>query len=79
MKSVYVKSASHFITPVTRYHPRYQSRSPMYIRGQIPRNFAELAEAVPITLKPSESEIQTPGEPDQSMRTGNSGKQRRPR
>ena len=31
-----------------RYRPRYQSRSSMYIRGPIPRNFAELAEAVPI-------------------------------
>ena len=27
---------------------KYQSRSSMYIRGLIPRNFAELAEAVPI-------------------------------
>ena len=32
----------------SRYHPRHQSRSSMYIRGQFPRNFAELAEAVPI-------------------------------
>ena len=30
------------------YHPRYQIRSPMYIRGLIPRNFAEFAKAVPI-------------------------------
>ena len=36
------------VTSASRYHPRYQSRSSMYIRGLIPRNFAELAEAVPI-------------------------------
>ena len=35
-------------TSASRYHPRYQSRSSMYIRGLIPRNFAELAEVVPI-------------------------------
>ena len=29
---------------------RYQSRSSMYIRGLIPRNSTELAEAVPIVL-----------------------------
>ena len=44
---VYVTSASHYITPASRYYPRYQSRSSMYIRGLIPRNSAELAEAVP--------------------------------
>ena len=38
------------VTPASRYHPRYQSRSSMYIRGMVPRNFAELAEAVPITV-----------------------------
>ena len=36
------------IASTTRFHPRYQSRSSMYIRGLISRNFAELAEAVPI-------------------------------
>ena len=36
------------VTSVSRYHPRYQSRSSMYIHGLIPRNFAELAEAVSI-------------------------------
>ena len=45
---VSVTSASRYITSASRYHPRYQSRSSMYIRGLIPRNFAELAEAVPI-------------------------------
>ena len=44
---VYVTSASHYITPASRYRPRYQSRSSMYIRGLIPRNSVELAEAVP--------------------------------
>ena len=43
-----VTSASRYITPTSRYLPRYQSRSSTYIRGLIPRNFAELAEAVPI-------------------------------
>ena len=43
-----VTSASRYITSASRYHPRYQSRSSMYIRGLIPWNFAELAEAVPI-------------------------------
>ena len=47
---VYLMSASRYITSATRYHPRYQSRSSMYIRGLIPRNFAELAEAVPIDV-----------------------------
>ena len=45
---VSVTSASLYKTSASRYHPRYQSRSSMYIRGLIPRNFAELAEAVPI-------------------------------
>ena len=48
---VSVTSASRFITSAPHYHPRYQSRSSMYIRGLIPRNFAELAEAVPIASK----------------------------
>ena len=47
---VSVTSASRYLTSASRYHPRYQSRSSMYIRGLIPRNFAELAEAVPITM-----------------------------
>ena len=36
------------VTSALRYHPRDQRRSSMYIRGLIPRNFAELAEAVSI-------------------------------
>ena len=43
-----VTSASRYITSASRYHPRYQSRSSMYILGLIPRNFAEMAEAVQI-------------------------------
>ena len=49
---VHVTSALRYKTLASRYHPRYQSRSSMYIRGLIPRNFAELAEAVPIDCKP---------------------------
>ena len=45
---VSVTSASRYITSASRYQPRYHSRSSMYIRGLIPRNFAELAEAVTI-------------------------------
>ena len=45
---VSVTSASRYITPASRYFPRYQSRPLMYIRGLIPRNIAELAETVPI-------------------------------
>ena len=45
---VSVTSASRYITSASRYHLRYQSKSSMYIHGLIPRNFAELAEAVPI-------------------------------
>ena len=41
-------SSSNYITSASCDHPRYQSRSSMYIRGVIPRNFAELAEVVPI-------------------------------
>ena len=51
---VSVTSASGYITPASRYHQRYQSRSSMFIRGLIPRNFAELAEAVPIEIKSRE-------------------------
>ena len=43
---VSVMSASLYIMSASRYHPRYQSRSSMYIRGMISRNFVELAEAV---------------------------------
>ena len=55
---VSVTSASRYITSASCYHPRYQSKSSTYIRGLIPRNFAESAEAVPIgttacILKPS--------------------------
>ena len=32
-------SASRYITSALRYHPCYQSRSSMYIRGLIPRNW----------------------------------------
>ena len=45
---VSVTSASRYIMSASRYHLRYQSRSWMYIRGLIPRNFTELAEAIPI-------------------------------
>ena len=43
---VSVMSESHYIKSASRDHPRYQSRSSMYILGLIPRNFAELAELV---------------------------------
>ena len=43
---VSVTSASRYITSASRYHPRYQSGPSMYIRGLIPRNIAELDEAV---------------------------------
>ena len=46
-----VTSAARYITSASCYHPRYQSRSSMCIRGLIPRNFAELAEAVPIVAR----------------------------
>ena len=52
---VSVTSASRYITPASRYQPRYQSSSSMYIRGLIPRNFAELAEAVPIDITSKDS------------------------
>ena len=38
------------MTSASRYQPCYQSRSMMYIGGLIPRNFAKLAEAVPIAF-----------------------------
>ena len=40
----FVTSASRYVTSASRY----QSRSSMYIRGMIPLNSTELAEAVPI-------------------------------
>ena len=46
--SHYITSASRYITSASRYHPHYQSSYSMYIRGLIPRNFAKLAETVPI-------------------------------
>ena len=45
-------SVSRYISSASCYHPRYQIRSLMYIRGLIPWNFAELAEAVPIETNP---------------------------
>ena len=48
---VFVTSASRYMTSASRYHPRYQSRSSMYIHGLIPRKFAELDEAVPIECR----------------------------
>ena len=48
---VSVTSASRNITSASRYHPRYQSRPSMYIRGLIPRNSAKLAESVPIVAR----------------------------
>ena len=47
---VSVTSTSRYIASASRDHPRYKSRSSMYIRGLIPRIFAELAEAVPIAI-----------------------------
>ena len=38
------------VTSAPRYHPRYQSRSSMYIHGLIQRNFVEFAEADPIGM-----------------------------
>ena len=49
---VTVTSASRYITPASRYHPRYHSRSSIYICGLIPRNFAELAELIRLNQVP---------------------------
>ena len=49
-----VMSVSRNLTSASHYHLRYQSRFSMYIRGLIPQNFAELAEAVPIGLEISQ-------------------------
>ena len=43
---VSVTSASCYIMSASHYYPHFQYRSSMYIRGLIPRNLAELAEAV---------------------------------
>ena len=40
-------SATRYVTSASRY----QSRSSMYIRGLIPRNFTELADAVQIAFR----------------------------
>ena len=48
---VSVTSVSRIITSASCYHPRYQRRPSMNIRGLIPRNFAELAEACLIDCK----------------------------
>ena len=50
---VSVSSASRHITSASRYHPRYQSRSSMNIRGLI----AEMAKAVP-----NQGRMDLPGE-----------------
>ena len=49
------------VTSASRYLPRYQSRSSMYIRGLIPRNFAGSAEAVAIGYAVCEKEISQMG------------------
>ena len=46
---VSVTSVSRYLKSVSRYHPNYQ-RSSMFIRGLIPLNISEFAEAVPIVL-----------------------------
>ena len=50
---VSVTSASRCIMSASRYHPRYQSKSAMYIHGLIPRNFTEFAEVVSIVVTPN--------------------------
>ena len=47
---VSVTSASRYITSASLYHPRYQSRSSMYISGLM--EFRELAKAVLIVAFP---------------------------
>ena len=42
----HVKLEVRYITSASHYHPGYQSRSLMYIRGLIPRNITEVAEEV---------------------------------
>ena len=48
---VSVTSAAGYITSASCYHTRYQSRPLIYIRGLIPRNSSEFAEAVPIGVE----------------------------
>ena len=48
---VFVTSASCYLMSASCYHPHYRSKSSMYIRGLIPWNFAEWAEAVPIGIR----------------------------
>ena len=54
---VSVPSASRYITPASRDLALYKSRSSMYIRGLIPRKFAEFAEAVPIAFSSEREEV----------------------
>ena len=46
--SRYITSESHYITPASRYHRHYQSRSSMYMGDLNLQNFGELDEAVSI-------------------------------
>ena len=46
VNTISVTPASRYIPSASRYHPRYQRRSSMYIRGLMPRNFTEIAEAI---------------------------------
>ena len=45
---VSVTSASCYIMSASCYHPRYKSRTSMYISALIPRNFTDFTEAVQI-------------------------------
>ena len=45
------------VTSASQYYSRYQSSSSMYIRGLIPGNFAELAEAVPFDIESHSSRL----------------------
>ena len=54
---VFVTSASRYIMSASRYHPRYKSRSSMYIRGLIPGNFVELDKAVSIEINLDSSSV----------------------
>ena len=55
---VSVTSAARYITSASSYHPRYQSKSSMYIRCLILRNLAELVEAVSIEITISKNQEQ---------------------
>ena len=54
--SHYTTAASRYIMSASHYHLHYKSRSSMYIRVLIPRNFTKLAEAVlmdsHVTMRP---------------------------